>query len=64
MNASEQLMLKWDLNDFLLLAEDGLHGSLVLGRKVETVLREAGCPLKPKLNALTEKYGQIGIAGV
>ena len=41
-----------------------VKASALHGRKVETVLREAGCPLKPKLNALTEKYGQIGIAGV
>ena len=40
------------LNDLTLLLEDGLHGRLVLCRKIESALIEARGTLQPEFNAL------------
>ena len=40
------------LNDLTLLLEDGLHGRLVLCRKIESALIKARGALQPEFNAL------------
>ena len=48
-----------NLDDFSLLLEDGLHGGLVLRRKVEAILGQARGSLQPELNALPENEADL-----